>query len=112
MLRGPLMKIISENTCSNHARLICVFFSFSSFAGPLVASVFALINGWNLAFVFAGAVAVAFGFFAYIVFSVMEAKGFISYIKTEVKSIKTHKIKGVNFSSNFTISFLTPPAIK
>ena len=89
MLRGPLMKIISENTCSNHARLICVFFSFSSFAGPLVASVFALINGWNLAFVFAGAVAVAFGFFAYIVFSVMEAKGFISYIKTEVKGMSS-----------------------
>ncbi len=89
MLRGPLMKIISENTRPNHARLICVFFSFSSFVGPLVASAFALIKGWNLAFIFAGGVAVVLGFLAHIVFSVMEAKGFISYIKTEVKGISS-----------------------
>ena len=101
MLRGPLMKIISENTRPNHARLICVFFSFSSFVGPLVASVFALINGWNLVFIFAGAVAVVLGFFAHIVFSVMEAKGFISYIKTEVKSassiLAVFKIENIVF---------------
>lgn len=89
MLRGPLMKIISENTCPNHARLICVFFSFSSFVGPLVASAFALIKGWNLAFIVAGAVAVILGCLAHIVFSVMEAKGFISYIKTEVNGISS-----------------------
>lgn len=89
MLRGPLMKIISENTRPNHARLICVFFSFSSFVGPLVASVFALVNGWNLAFICAGAVAVVFGFLVHIVFSVMEAKGLISYIKTEDKGMSS-----------------------
>lgn len=101
MLRGPLMKIISENTCSNHARLICVFFSFSSFVGPLVASAFALISGWNLVFIIAGAVAVVLGFFAHIVFSVMEAKGFISYIKTEVKGMSSilavFKIENIAF---------------
>lgn len=89
MMRGPLMKIISENTHLNHARLICVFFSFASFVGPLVASTFALIKGWKLAFIFAGAVAVVFGFLAYIVFSLMEAKGFIRYMKTEVKGISS-----------------------
>ena len=101
MLRGPLMKIISENTCPNHARLICVFFSFSSFVGPLVASIFALIKGWNLAFILAGAVAVVFGILAYIVFSVMEAKGLISYIKAEAKGlpsvIAVFKIKNIAF---------------
>ena len=89
MLRGPLMKIVSENTKPSHARLICVFFSFASFAGPLVASGFALINGWNLSFIFAGATAVLLGFVAYIVFSVMEKKGLISHIKTEVKGISS-----------------------
>lgn len=89
MLRGPLMKIISENTKPNHARLICVFFSFASFAGPLVASAFAMIEGWNLVFIFAGAVAVMFAVITYIVFSAMERKGIISYIKTEVKGIST-----------------------
>ena len=101
MLRGPLMKIISENTRPNHARLICVFFSFSSFAGPLVASIFALIEGWNLAFICAGAVAIVIGFLAYIVFSVMEAKGLISYIKNETKGISSilavFKIENIAF---------------
>ena len=89
MLRGPLMKIISENTKPNHARLICVFFSFASFVGPLAASAFAMIKGWNLAFVFAGAGAVLFAVVTYIVFSVMEKKGLVRYIKTEAKGIST-----------------------
>ena len=101
MLRGPLMKIISENTRRDYSRLICVFFSFSSFVGPLIASFFALIKGWNMVFIFAGAVAVVLGFSAYIVFSVMESKGFISYMKTEVKGLSSlltvFKIKNIAF---------------
>lgn len=89
MMRGPLMKIISENTTPNHARLICVFFSFASFAGPLIASLFAMINGWNFVFIAAGAVAVLLGFVAYIIVSAMEQKGLINYIKTEVKGISS-----------------------
>lgn len=89
MMRGPLMKIISENTNPNHARLICVFFSFASFAGPLIASLFAMINGWNYVFIAAGGVAVALGFAAYIIISVLEKKGLVSYIKTEVKGISS-----------------------
>ena len=89
MMRGPLMKIISENTNPNHARLICVFFSFASFAGPLIASLFAMINGWNFVFVAAGAIAVLLGFVAYIIVSAMEQKGLINYIKTEVKGISS-----------------------
>ena len=87
MLRGPLMKTISENTSPNHARLICVFFSFASFCGPLLASLFALINGWNFAFIAAGSVAVALSFVSYIILSVMERKGLISYMKTKVTGI-------------------------
>ena len=101
MLRGPLMKIISENTKPNHARFICVFFSFASFAGPLVASGFALINQWNLSFIVAGATAIVFGTLAYLVLSVMEKKGFISHIKTEVKGIASllsvFKIENITF---------------
>ena len=39
MLRGPLMKIISENTEPNQARTICVFFSFASFSFFAIASI-------------------------------------------------------------------------
>lgn len=89
MLRGPLMKIISENTKPSHARLICVFFSFASFAGPLLASLFAMINGWRYAFLAAGGVALLLGAVAYLVFSVLEKRGLISYMKTEVKGLSS-----------------------
>lgn len=101
MLRGPLMKIISENTKANHARLICVFFSFASFAGPLIASLFAMINGWENVFFTAGGVAIAFAFFAYVMFTLMEKKGLISYIKNEVKGVSSilsvFKIENIAF---------------
>lgn len=89
MLRGPLMKIISENTKPNHARLICVFFSFASFVGPIVASLFAMLKGWKLPFIFAGITAIVFAVVTYIVLSAMETKGLISYIKTKINGIST-----------------------
>ncbi len=101
MLRGPLMKIISENTKPNHARLICVFFSFASFVGPLVASLFALLKQWQMSFVYAGGLAIVLGVVAYIVISVMESKGLISYIKMPVKGISSilsvFKLENIGF---------------
>ncbi len=101
MMRGPLMKIISENTKLNYARIICVFFSFASFAGPIIASFFAMIKGWNWAFICAGAVAVALAVASYVIISVMEAKGVVSYIKTPIKGITSifavFKIENIAF---------------
>lgn len=87
MVRGPLMKIISENTKPNHARTICVFFSFASFAGPLIASLFAMINKWNWAFIASGAVAIIAAFAAYAVLTVMENKSQIYYQTSKGKGI-------------------------
>ena len=39
MLRGPLMKVISENTAATHARMICTLCSIAGFSGPLIASI-------------------------------------------------------------------------
>lgn len=89
MMRGPLMKIISENSKPNHARLICVFFSFASFAGPLIASLFAMISGWKNVFFAAGAVAEVIAIVSFVMFTAMEKKGLISYIKHEVKGISS-----------------------
>ena len=103
MMRGPLMKIISENTKPNHARLICVFFSFASFAGPLIASLFALINGHKVVFVATGAVSVVFAVVSYIVFTVMERRGLVTYIKTDVRGrgissiLSVFKIENIAF---------------
>ena len=89
MMRGPLMKIISENTAGGYARLICVFFSFASFAGPLIASLFAMIGGWMNVFFVAGAVSLLFSAAAYIVFTVMERRALIAYRRTEVRGLSS-----------------------
>ena len=89
MMRGPLMKIISENTQSNHARLICVFFSFSSFAGPLIASLFAMLNGWKTVFFAAGGVSILFAVTALCVLTVMEKRNLIAYRHTEARGLSS-----------------------
>ena len=69
------MKIIAENAKPNQARIICIFFSFASFAGPLIASLFAVINNWHLVFIAAGGVAVITALISYAVLTVMERHG-------------------------------------
>ena len=88
MVRGPFMKIISENTLPNHARTNCVFFSFSSFAGPLIATFFAMLFNWKTAFIVAGVFSVAIASLSYIMLSVLERKGQITY--------KTSKSVGIS----------------
>lgn len=89
MMRGPLMKIISENTKASHARLICVFFSFASFAGSLVASLFAMIGGWQNVFFAAGGVSLLFAIAAFFIFTVMEKRALISYRRTETRGLSS-----------------------
>ena len=79
MLRGPLMKIISESTEPKHARLICVFFSFASFAGPLIASLFVMAFSAKYAFIASGAVAVFMALFAVMVLAVMQKRELITF---------------------------------
>ncbi len=85
MTRGPLMKIISENTEPRHARTICVFFSFASFAGPLIASLFAILFATNLAFVLAGALAAAVIPLSIVTLFLMEKKQYIAYKPQAIK---------------------------
>ncbi len=89
MVRGPFMKIISENTSSNRARKICMFFSFASFAGPLIASLFAMIGNWKWAFIIAGAVSVLASVITYTALTTMERKGQISYKVNKGQGIKS-----------------------
>lgn len=79
MLRGPLVKTISENTQPNFSRVICTFFSFSSFAGPLIASLISMFFDWRKTFMIAGIIAVTIGVFAYWLFTSFERKGRITY---------------------------------
>jgi len=93
MLRGPLMKIIAENTKPDHARLICVFFSFASFAGPLIASFFAMLGNWKWTFISSGITSVIIGGISFFAFAVMEKKASLSY----------KSAKGEGFLSLFSV---------
>ena len=79
MMRGPLVKTISENMPQEHARIACVCFSFVSFFGPFGASFLALIFKWNMAFVAAGVLCMVMGIIIFLFFSVLEKKGAIKY---------------------------------
>lgn len=79
MLRGPLVKTISENTPPAHSRLICTFFSFASFTGPMIASLISIFFNWQNTFLIAGIIAVIVGLSVYLLFTAFEKKEKITY---------------------------------
>ena len=101
MLRGPLMKIISENTSPKHARLICVFFSFASFAGPLIASLFVMIFSAKYAFIVSGGFAAALALCVVAVLSMLQKKQFVTFHPIEARGLSSitevFKIEGFIF---------------
>ena len=77
MLRGPLVKVISENTVPKYARICCVFLSFAGFAGPLLAGLAAMVLQWHGVFVLSGAVCVVMAVGAFVILTVFEKRGLI-----------------------------------
>ncbi len=59
MLRGPMMKLIAENTDPKEARIICTFFNFSCYFGVFIASVFVSLFAWKTAFLISGGITLA-----------------------------------------------------
>lgn len=101
MVRGPLMKIISENTEARHARLICVFFSFASFTGPLIASLFVMALPARLAFIVSGGFAVLMALLAVFVLSVMQKRELLTFRPIKPRGLSSitdvFKIEGFVF---------------
>ncbi len=77
MLRGPLVKVISENSLPRYARISCVFLSASSFAGPVFASLCSIFWGWKAGFTIAGIISFAFAIVSFLLFLLMEYNGLI-----------------------------------
>ena len=69
MLRGPLMKVIAENMSPTAAETVCMLFSVASFAGPLLASLLAVIFKWKLVFFVTAAFSVAMGVGSFVYFT-------------------------------------------
>ncbi len=87
MLRGPLMKVISENTLPQYARIICVFFSVLSFVGSFIATLLAMMFEWDMVFIAAGVLALLIAAAAYFTIDNMEKKGHITFKLSEKKGI-------------------------
>lgn len=79
MLRGPLVKTISENTSADHSRILCTFFSFAGFSGPLIASLISMFCDWRKTFIIAGAIAIIIGVLVYVIFTAFEKNGRLTY---------------------------------
>ena len=108
MLRGPLMKIIAENMSSTAAETVCVLFSVASFAGPLLASLLAIVFKWQWVFYVTAIFALVLVICSFFYFSVLERKGIITF-----KSKKENIFKGLKnlfFIPNF-VFFLLVAAI-
>ena len=80
MLRGPLMKVISENTGVRQARMICTLFNMACFLGPLVAGVMATIFPWRTVFRVTGLLTGGMSVFALIAVSFLEKRGEIVFL--------------------------------
>jgi len=78
MLRGPLVKTISENTIPKYARICCVFLSFAACSGPLIASFLSLLFNWRLMFIVSGFISAGVGIIAYIALDFFERKNIIA----------------------------------
>lgn len=75
MLRGPMMRVIAENTAERHARVICTVLCVASFAGPLAAGALAVWLPWRAVFRAAGLLTVLTAAGAAAEMTRMERKG-------------------------------------
>ena len=87
MLRGPLMKVISENTAATHARMICTLFSMAGFAGPLIASLLSIFFEWRAVFTVTGIISVFITVASVTVMSLLEKRGEIKFTPKKEKGV-------------------------
>lgn len=87
MLRGPLMKVISENTAATHARMICTLFSMAGFAGPLIASILSIFFKCRAVFTATGVISVIITVLAVAAITTLEKRGEIKFVPKYDKGI-------------------------
>lgn len=99
MLRGSLMKVISENTEKHYARVICTLFSMVAIGGPLIAGLLSMLLPWRAVFVVAGILTVVLAAVFVIVIAYLERRGNIRFTPNSSTGFKD--IFGVFKLENF-----------
>lgn len=102
MLRGPLVKIFSENAKPRYAQIFCVILSMIGFIGPLAAGLLVAAFAWNIAFIIAGIVSLICAVCSFAFFGLFEKKGMIKPLASTGDKKKIDLL-GVFKLENFTI---------
>ena len=89
MLRGPMMKIISENTTDRYARILCTLFCVVGFAGPLIASLLSIVFKWKTVFFITGIFTALMSCFSYVFIGILERKKEISFSPVKENGLKS-----------------------
>ena len=79
MLRGPIMKMVSENLEKRYSRVVCAILSAISFVGPIVASTLAILFRWNMMFIVAGLSTYGIAAIAFVSLTILERKKLYSF---------------------------------
>ncbi len=101
MLRGPLVKVISENTLPKYARICCTFLSFASFAGPLLAGLAAMIMQWHSVFVFSAVVTLVMAVFSFFMLTGFEKSGIVAPVQLQKREKEKTGILSIFKLHNF-----------
>ncbi len=103
MLRGPLVKTISENTEPKYARVCCALLSFTCYAGPLAASLLALFLDPFPLFTVSGIVAFAVAAGAFLLLTLLEKKGIVRPLERKPEAKTKKKAGAADFFAVFRI---------
>lgn len=90
MVRGPLTKLVAENTDQKSARLICTLLSAVAFLSPLVASVLAMFLEWRMVFITASALTASVSAIAIFFICRFEKAGHINFVPAEKSDITAY----------------------
>ncbi len=90
MVRGPLTKLVAENTDQKSARVICTLLSAVAFLSPLVASILAIFLKWRMIFITASALTAVVSALAISFICKLEKTGQINFVPAKRSDISAY----------------------
>ena len=88
MLRGPMTKIISENTAPGPARILCTLLNMTCYAGPLIASFLSMLLDWRMVFTVTGILSLTAAAAAFFLIQRLERKAIVRFIPDQSPGIR------------------------
>lgn len=85
MIYGPMTKVVAENTEPIYATRCSLGYTFASFLGSPMAGVAAAVLVWQGVFYASTAFLVIMAVLAFIIFTIFEKKGFVSYNQFKIQ---------------------------